>query len=191
MKQGLKMINEIIEVLGDDINDLVNGLGVRTHVNIMEGELVIEPKFKQLVSIIAANNFTRELDVYTKEAIILMTKDFRIYQRYISIATTEGNAPILLRADLFLFLLKAYCYTDNLVPLEVLKEYENKKFYTTKKNIKSIFEFYIGKRREKEIVRMNKMDTILLSILTGKTENIICKQIYEMYLEDQKERSES
>lgn len=184
MRQGLKIINEIVEDLDNDIVDLVELFGTKPFIQYIEGELVIDPRYKKIIDIIAVNNFARDYEVYNEKFVNLTTTDFRIYERYVHLVSFQGDAPIILRAELLLFILKAYCITGNVNPLEVLKEFKTKKMYRTRKTLKSIFEFYIGKRKEKEIVSVEAFDSVLLAVLTGKTVMDMSEVIYNKYKDD-------
>lgn len=182
MDRGIKIIKEIYDTMGFEIDDMVKNYRELSYVNEYEGQVIIDPRFKKLVEIISTNYMVPYRDAIKVSDVKLVGKNPEINMTLTNVALEYGRPPYIVRADLLLFNLRCYSIANGLKPSDILRNiYYKDKYYKVEKSLIKKLKYHLKKSEFEDNVIVQISDLLFISLVTGKPKSDIIDMIYAKY----------
>lgn len=182
MDRGIKIIKEIYDTMGFEIDDMVKNYRETSYVNEYEGQVIIDPRFKKLVEILSTNYMVPYKEAIKVSDVRLVGKNPEVNMTLTNVALEYGKPPYVVRADLLLFNLRCYSNVNGLKPSEILKNVVSKdKYYKVGKSLIKKLKYYFKRAEFEDNVMVQMSDLLFLSLVTGKPKSTIIDMIYAKY----------
>lgn len=190
MDKGLKILKQIYDEMGTQIDSLVRDYPSKQFINEYEGQVIVDHRFRQLIEIISDNSYVEYREAIKPSEVRLINRRVDATLSLIKYALDLGNTPCVMRADLLIFILRGYSISRERRASELLNRIINKKrLYIIEKSIVNKIKFKFKHDKNNIKVVVDEMDLVLLAIVTGKTKDYMLNMIDESYNKDVKNKS--
>ena len=174
MLREQRIMKEIADTLGDELNDYISSFHKCDLWAYKENELVVNKTFKEIAEIVASYNLTTTKELFNQaydlqfhnsnKEILLNIMEYMV-KDYLKM----GSECLLNRIMLFCYLLAIFSSGQNKTATEFIYEICNCELITTKNSLKAKIKYKLNKTKFPFTLVVNSEAAALISILSGKS----------------------
>lgn len=184
MSKEQYIIREIVENIGDDINQYILEFDTSSLWDYTERKILVNNIFKKLVNIMAEYNNVEERYImesaYELDEDIFMDVSIYLIKEYLE----KGGISLLQRLILFCINLHYHCRINKELPIEVLRKMYEEEVISVKKNIFTKMKYKLNKSEEPFEVYVNEFIMSQFALLSGRKLEDEIKFYYDMEINE-------
>lgn len=184
MNKEQHIVKEIVESIGDVINQYIIEFDCNSLWNYTERKILVNNTFKKLVNIMAEYNNVEEKYImesaYELDENIFMDVSVYMIGEYLE----KGGESLLQRLVLFCINLHYHCKINKELPIEALRRMYEDDIISIKRNIKTRIKYKLNKSETPFEVYVDKFIMSQFALLSGRTLEDEIKYFYDMEISE-------
>ena len=178
------IIKEMVETIGDNINQYIIDFNTSSLWDYTERKILVNNTFKKLVSIMADYNNVEEKYImesaYELDENIFMDVHIYMIKDYLE----KGGESLLQRLILFCINLHYHCRINKELPIEALRKMYEEEVVSVKKNIFTKIKYKFNKSDKPFEVFVDKFTMSQFALLSGRKLEDEIKFYYDMEINE-------
>lgn len=178
------IIKEMVETIGDNINQYIIDFNTSSLWDYTERKILVNNTFKKLVNIMADYNNVEEKHImesaYELDENIFMDVHIYMIKDYLE----KGGESLLQRLILFCINLHYHCRINKELPIEVLRKMYEEDVINVKKNMFTKIKYKLNKSDKPFEVYVDKFTMSQFALLSGRKLEDEIKFYYDMEINE-------